>query len=206
MGTFLIIVSLLLRLWFLLSYYRPQIVKECKDTLFLSLLILIYAVLTIIFARNELDAWVYVIPFVSVAILVCTFFESRTAIYAFLTTVLICVLYVAFPLEFVVIQFIAGLVAVFSLRSLSSRTQTIRATFLIFVIHNVMTCSYSLMMGGTSGGNDLSNLLYFSFNLIFNMFSHLLIYLIERAFSYVSNITLVELNDVNRPLPRQLSE
>ena len=205
-GTFLIIVSLLLGLWFFLFYYRPQIVKEYKNTLFLSLLILIYAVLTIIFARNELGAWVYAIPFVSVAILVRTFFESRTAIYAFLTTVLICALYVAFPLEFVVIQFVAGMVAVFSLRSLSSRAQIIRATFLIFVIYNVMTCSYSLMMGGALGGNDLSNLLYFSFNLIFNMFSYLLIYLIERAFGYVSNITLVELSDVNRPLPRQLSE
>ena len=88
-----------------------------------------------------MGAWVYAIPFVSVAILVRTFFESRTAIYVFLITVLICALYVSFPLEFVVIQFVAGMVAVFSLRSLSSRAQIIRATFLIFVIYNVMTLS-----------------------------------------------------------------
>ena len=205
-GTFLIIASLLVGLWFFLFYYRPQIVKEYKNTLFLSLLIFIYAILTIIFARNELGAWVYAIPFVAVVILVRTFFESRTAVYVFLSTILICALYVPFPLEFVVIQFVAGMVAVFSLRSLSSRAQIIRATFLIFVIYNVMTCSYSLMTGGMLGSNDLSNLLYFSFNLIFNMFSYLLIYLIERTFGYVSNITLVELSDVNRPLPRQLSE
>ena len=205
-GTFLIIVSLLLGLWFFLFYYRPQIVKEYKNTLFFSLLILIFSVLTIIFARIELGAWVYAIPYVSVAILVRTFFESRTAVYAFLTTILICALYVPFALEFIIIQFIAGMLAVFSLRSLSSRAQIIRATFLIFVIYNVMTCSYSLMTGGALGRNDLSNLLYFSFNLIFNMFSYLLIYLIEKGFGYVSNITLVELSDVNRPLPRQLSE
>lgn len=205
-GAFLIIVSLLLGLWFFLFYYRPQIVKEYKNTLFFSLLILIFSVLTIIFARIELGAWVYAIPYVSVAILVRTFFESRTAVYAFLTTILICALYVPFALEFIIIQFIAGMLAVFSLRSLSSRAQIIRATFLIFVIYNVMTCSYSLMTGGALGRNDLSNLLYFSFNLIFNMFSYLLIYLIEKGFGYVSNITLVELSDVNRPLPRQLSE
>lgn len=205
-GTFLIIVSLLLGLWFFLFYYRPQIVKEYKNTLFFSLLILIFSVLTIIFAHIELGAWVYAIPYVSVAILVRTFFESRTAVYAFLTTILICALYVPFALEFIIIQFIAGMLAVFSLRSLSSRAQIIRATFLIFVIYNVMTCSYSLMTGGALGRNDLSNLLYFSFNLIFNMFSYLLIYLIEKGFGYVSNITLVELSDVNRPLPRQLSE
>ncbi len=205
-GTFLIIVSLLLGLWFFLFYYRPKIVKEYKNTLFFSLLILIFSVLTIIFARIELGAWVYAIPYVSVAILVRTFFESRTAVYAFLTTILICALYVPFALEFIIIQFIAGMLAVFSLRSLSSRAQIIRATFLIFVIYNVMTCSYSLMTGGALGRNDLSNLLYFSFNLIFNMFSYLLIYLIEKGFGYVSNITLVELSDVNRPLPRQLSE
>ena len=205
-GTFLIIVSLLLGLWFFLFYYRPKIVKEYKNTLFFSLLILIFSVLTIIFARIELGAWVYAIPYVSVAILVRTFFESRTAVYAFLTTILICALYVPFALEFIIIQFIAGMLAVFSLRSLSSRAQIIRATFLIFVIYNVMTCSYSLMTGGALGRNDLGNLLYFSFNLIFNMFSYLLIYLIEKGFGYVSNITLVELSDVNRPLPRQLSE
>lgn len=205
-GTFLIIGSLLMGLWFFLFYYRTHILKEYRNALFLSLLIFIYAGLTIIFARYELGAWVYAIPFVAVAILVRTFFESRTAIYAFLTTVLICALYVPFALEFVVIQFIAGMVAVFSLRSLSSRAQIIRATFLIFVIYNVMTCSYSLMTSGALGSNDLNNLLYFSFNLIFNMFSYLLIYLIEKGFGYVSNITLVELSDVNRPLPRQLSE
>ncbi len=205
-GTFLIIGSLLVGLWFFFLYYRPQIINEYKNTLFISLLILLYSVLTIIFAHYELGAWVYAIPFVAVAFLIRTFFESRTAIYVFLITILICALYVSFPLEFIVIQFVAGLVAVFSLRSLSSRAQIIRATFLIFVIYNVMSCSYSLMSGGVLGRNDLNNLLYFSFNLIFNMFSYLLIYLIERAFGYVSNITLVELSDVNRPLPRQLSE
>lgn len=205
-GSFLVNLSILVSIWFFLFFYRPQVLDVLKNTIFFSLLILIFVLLTIYVSKIDASGVVYVIPYVSIAILIRTFFESRTAIYIYIATILLSAIFVSNPIEFMIVQFVAGLMAVFSLRSLTSRAQIIRATFLIFVVYNVISSSYSLMSTGSIGRPDLTNLFFFSFNLIFNMFSYLLVYLIENLFGYVSNISLVELSDVNRPLPRMLSE
>ena len=94
----------------------------------------------------------------------------------------------------------------FSLKSLTSRAQLIKATFLVFISYVVISLAISIMQNGLFESTDWENLLYFGINLIFLMFTYTLVYPVEKLFGYVSNISLVEMSDVNTPLLRQLSE
>lgn len=204
-STLLLVFILLLCMWIYLNIYRPGVFDNIRNSFFLVLCILPITILTELAVRSQLFS-VYVIPYAIVPILVRTFYESRTALFIHLTTILVCSSFVPFPYEFVILQMVAGIVTVFSLRKLSSRVQLIRTTFLVYITYIVLSLFLSLMQNGTFEKSDFFVLLLFGVNLIFLMFSYILVYAAERAFGYTSNISLVELSDINTPLLKKMSE
>lgn len=72
----------------------------------------------------------YITPFTIVPILVLIFLDSRTAYFCHVILVLICSIVASFALEFIFMQFIAGVVAIDSLKDLSRRSQLIRLSLI----------------------------------------------------------------------------
>lgn len=66
---------------------------------------------------------VYIIPYAMLPIIIRVFLDSRTAFLTHVITILICSISLRFPHEFILTQLAAGLVAIFSLRELSQRSQ-----------------------------------------------------------------------------------
>ena len=149
---------------------------------------------------------VYIIPYLILPLLVRIFFDSRTAYFSHTITILLSALFVALPLEFILLEMVAGMVAIFSLNNLTSRSQLIRTTFLAFLSYSILSVALSLMRNGALENVDALHTLSFGINMIFLMFTYVLVYPMEKLFGYISNISLVELSDINRPLLRQLSE
>lgn len=205
LGIFLIIFFLLLALWAYMLSFRPVFFDRLHNSFFVLSLILVINLITELAISF---GWfnIYIIPFIILPILVRTFHDSRTAFFAHVINVLIVAMFVPDIYEFILLQVLAGIVSVTSMRRLTSRLQLVRTTFLVFLTYSVVQLSFSLMQDGRVEMEDGLNILYFGVNLIFLMFSYLLVYLMERAFGYVSNISLVELSDVNTPLLSQLSE
>ena len=205
LGIFLIIFFLLLALWAYMLSFRPVFFDRLHNSFFVLSLILVINLITELAISF---GWfnIYIIPFIILPILVRTFHDSRTAFFAHVINVLIVAIFVPDIYEFILLQVLAGIVSVTSMRRLTSRLQLVRTTFLVFLTYSVVQLSFSLMQDGRVEMGDGLNILYFGVNLIFLMFSYLLVYLMERAFGYVSNISLVELSDVNTPLLSQLSE
>ena len=205
LGVFLVIFFLLLGLWAYMLYFRHHLFNRLHNSIFILSLVLILNLITELTIHFS---WfnIYIIPFIILPILVRTFHDSRTAFYVHVINVLIAAMFVRDAYEFIMLQMIAGIVSVTSMRRLTSRLQLVRTTFLVFLSYSVVQLSFSLMQDGQLETTDGLNVLYFGVNLIFLMFSYLLVYLVERAFGYVSNISLVELSDVNTPLLSQLSE
>ena len=205
LGIFLIIFFLLLALWAYMLSFRPVFFDRLHNSFFVLSLILVINLITELAISF---GWfnIYIIPFIILPILVRTFHDSRTAFFAHVINVLIVAMFVPDIYEFILLQVLAGIVSVTSMRRLTSRLQLVRTTFLVFLTYSVVQLSFSLMQDGRVEMGDGLNILYFGVNLIFLMFSYLLVYLMERAFGYVSNISLVELSDVNTPLLSQLSE
>lgn len=204
-GLFVIIMILLGALWAYFILFRNSIFQNAKNAVFIAGSILIFVLITEI----AVSLWhfdVYIIPYIILPLLVRIFFDSRSAFFVHTVTILIAMLFVPQPLDFVLLQLAAGMVTIFSLKNLTSRSQLIRTTFLVFLTYVLLSLSVSFLQSGVIDKVQLKRVLSFGINMIFLMFTYVLVYLMEKIFGYISNISLVELSDINRPLLRQLSE
>lgn len=179
---------------------------EPKNLLLLQVLLLIFIALTELQAATGVFP-LQVVPYVIVLLLLRIFFGSHLA----LTSYLIMILVASFfhpttALSFIFIQVSAGFAALFSLQSLASRAQIIRAAFLVYLVYIGSSMIDEWVREGMITSSYWVQLLYYGINLIFLMFSYILAFIVERIFGYVSNIRLVELSDTNMPLLQQLSE
>ncbi len=205
LGQFAITLIILLSLYFFLVSFRREVFSQVKNTFFFLGLILFFALLTEL-AISSGFVNIYIIPYAMVAIIVRVFIDSRTAFLVHMVSTLIAALMAPFQMEFILLQFIAGIVAIVTLRNLSQRSDLIRCTFLVLMGMITTYLAFSLFQDGGFKGVSLLTLLNLTINFIFLMFTYVLVYLFERLFGYVSNISLVELSDINSPLLRRLSE
>lgn len=205
MGQFFLILFLFLMLFCYLLAFREELLKQIKNTLFLVLNVSLLVALTYVLVPIE-PAVTYMIPFSIVAIQVRVFIDSRTAAITHLVTVLLAALVVPSPLQFVVIQLIAGQIVLVTLRNLSQRSDLFRTSFA--TLFGMIISYYAMLIAGQGlpESIDWNTLFYLVINFIFLTFAYLMVYGIERLFGYVSSISLVELADINKPLLRQLSE
>lgn len=148
----------------------------------------------------------YLTPFTIVPILILIFLDSRTAYFCHLIQVLICAIVSSFALEFIFLQFIAGVVAIDSLKDLSRRSQLIRTAALIFLAYTLCYVAMEVMQAGSLARTEGRVFGCFAINAILISFSYVLMFLLERVYGFTSRVTLVELSDINNPLLRELSE
>ena len=188
-----------------LQLFRKDYFDKPRSLAMIYALILLFSVIaSLMVTHNVLH--VYIVPFAMLAIFVRVFMDSRTAFMAHTTTVLICAAMLQHPLEFIAVEEIAGLVAIFSLRELSSRSQL----FWTAAIITGTTILTNLALYWIRSG-DIVQLDYSEFNylLVCGLLlfcSYPLLYIIEKAFNFTSNITLIELSDMNKELLRRMSE
>ncbi|MDR1644852.1 MAG: HDIG domain-containing protein [Tannerellaceae bacterium] len=202
----MLVFGIILCFWLYLRTFRLQrILYSHKNTLFLLLCILTGCILTELCVRYHLFN-IYILPYAIIPIVVRTFVDSRTALFTHLTVVLLCSLMAPYPHEFLVLQTIAGMVVIFSLRDLSERSQLIRCAFFIYLAYALCYVSLAVYMEADLNKVNWLMLLYFGINFILLMFTYILVYMLERTFGYVSSITLIELSNINKPLLKKLSE
>lgn len=205
LGQFMLILFMFGSFYTYLLYFRPAEYRNRKHVVFMVLLIAFFVLLTAITVRFELFS-IYIVPYAIVTILIRTFIDSRTALFASLTTILMSSLMVPFPFEFIVIQIAVAMVSIFMLKELSERSQLIKSSFFILLTYIVVYIGLELYQEGNVNEINWVVLVYFLINFIFIMFSYSLVYLVERSFGFISGVSLVELSNTNKPLLKELSE
>ena len=188
-----------------LTLFRKDYFEKVRSAAMLYALIIIFSVTACIMVSHSI-LHIYMLPFAMVPIFVRVFMESRTAFMAHMTTIFSCACILQHPLEFITVETIAGMIAIFSLRELSSRSQLFWTAVLITVGMALTNISLDWMRN-----NDFTRLNYSEYNyIIINglllFCSYPLLYLLEKAFGFTSNITLIELSDMNKELLRKMSE
>ena len=204
-GQFVLVCGIIFCFWFYLWFFRPKIFHKRKNVFFLLCCIFMCCFLTEFCVAYGLFN-IYILPYAIVPIVVRTFFDSRTALFTHLITVLICSVMAPFPHEFILMQTIAGMVVIFSLKDLSQRSELIRCAFFIFLSYVLTYISLVLYQEGDFLKINWMMFLYLGINFILLMFAYVLVYMLEKTFGYISNITLVELSNINMPLLKKLSE
>lgn len=188
-----------------LGLFRKDYYQRKGSLSLLFTLMVFYSVVTALMVSNNIFN-VYMIPFAMLPIIIRVFLDSRTAFMTHVITVLICSITLRFPHEFILVQVAAGLVAIFSLRELSQRSQLFRTAILVILTYAVLYFAIELITE-----NDLSKLnarmyTYFIINGILLLFAYPLLFLLEKTFGFTSNVTLVELSNINNDLLRKMSE
>lgn len=204
-GQLLLVTLLFGAFYAYLLFFRPHEYRNRQHVMFMVLLITSFVALTAI--TSQLDLFnVYIIPYAIVTILIRTFIDSRTALFASLITIILSSLMVPFPFEFVVIQIAVAMVSIFMLKELSERYQLIRSSFFILLAYSLMYIGLVMHQEGNINKIDPVIFLYFFINFIFILFSYSLVYLIEKSFGFISGVSLIELSNINKPILKELSE
>ena len=205
-GLFLYLLLLFSILGIYLLLFCKPFLQQPRNLILLILLLFAFVALTELQARTNLFP-IQVIPYVMLLILLRAFFGSHLALNTYLFTILASAYFVpSDPLSFIFIQLSAGFTALFSLQSLTSRGQIIRAAFLVFLVYIGASMIVEWGHEGAISRGYWIQLLLYGVNLIFLMFSYIFAFIVERIFGYVSSVRLVELSDTNMPLLQELSE
>jgi putative nucleotidyltransferase with HDIG domain len=208
-GQVLFVAMLLLFFMLYLDLFRVDYYKQKNSLALLYALVVFFCVVTEFATSQELFD-VYIIPYAMLPITIRLFLDSRTAFITHVVTILICSVSIRFPHEFILTQVAAGLVAIFSLRELSQRSQLFRTALWVTLTYAAMYFAYELMTEARLA-NDFSTLnihvyTYFIISGILLLFTYPLLFLLEKTFGFTSNVTLVELSNINSSLLRRLSE
>ena len=204
-GQFLLVFLMFGAFYMYLLYFRPYEYRNRKHVVFMVLLLVIFVSLTAITVRFDLFS-VYIIPYAILTIMIRTFIDSRTALFASLSMIILSSLMVPYPFEFIIVQISASMISIFMLKELSERSQLIKSSFFILFTYIVVYIGLVMYQEGSVTEADWVMLVYFLINFIFILFSYSLVYLVERSFGFISGVTLVELSNINKPLLKELSE
>jgi putative nucleotidyltransferase with HDIG domain len=204
-GEFIYVLLLMTGFTLFLSIFRSDYFEQLRSVGMIYALIMLFSIFASLMVSHNL-LHVYFIPFAMVPIFIRVFMDSRTAFMAHVVLVLICACVLQYPLEFIAVESTAGLVAILSLRDLSSRSQLFWTAAVVTFASCLMNLSVDLITTTSLTSIDLSDYNYLIVCGIELFCSYPLLYIMEKTFGYTSNITLIELSDMNKEPLRSMSE
>lgn len=188
-----------------IALFRKDYFDKPRSIMMLYVMITLFPIAVAMMIEHN---WfnVYIVPFAMAAIFARMFMDSRTAFVTQLTIVLICAAAVKYQYEFIIIQLVSGLVAIYSLRELSSRAQVIKTAALVTVSCCAVYLALQMIQETDVLKLDSKMYTHFAVNGVLLLLSYPLMYLIEKTFGFTSNVTLFELSNTFKGVLRNLSE
>ena len=204
-GEFLYVLLLMTGFTLFLSIFRSDYFEHIRSVGMIYSLIVLFSVFTSLMVTHNL-LHVFIIPFAMVPIFIRVFMDSRTAFMAHTVLVLTCAIILQHPLDFISVELAAGLTAILSLRDLSSRSQLFWTAAIVIVAACLTNLAVDLVATTSITALDFSEYNYLIVCGIVLFCTYPLLYIMEKTFGYTSNITLIELSDMNKELLRRMSE
>ncbi|MFV0345770.1 MAG: HD family phosphohydrolase [Bacteroidales bacterium] len=205
LGILLYVITVLSVLYIYLLMYRRDYLEDRKTLIFItSSIISIVALARLLASFNGVS--LYIFPVTMVGLVMRTFLDSRTATTSLLVILLFISFYASGGYDFLIINVVAGMIAIYGLKSLYKRAQLFRASIWILISYLAMYFILALIREQSITNDTLYEARYFVFNTILLMLTYIVVYLIEKVFGFVSDVTLSELVNHNHPLLRKMAE
>lgn len=206
-GNIIYVIAFMLLFTLYLTLFRRDYFSKPRCVAMLYTFIALFPLcVSLMMEHSYFSFSVYVLPFAMGPIFVRIFLDSRTAFVTHLITVLISACALRYQFDFIIIQTIAGLIAIYSLREVSTRSQIFRTALWVFVA----TCAmyFALKLMESNGDMRFGRSMYYHFliNGVLLLLAYPLMFVVEKTFGFVSVLTLIELSDTNNGLLRKLSE
>ncbi len=204
-GQILFIIICMLVLVAYIYIYRPDIATSNKKFIFTTLSATIFPIIVgIIVGHGGIS--VFILPFAMVPMMLCLFIDHNTALIAHCITIMMCSIMLGSPYEFVMLQTVAGISAILSLKELSSRSQMFRCVFITFITYAIAYMCYELIIESDFSKMKYNMYIYFTVSAVLMLFIYPMMFIIEKVFGFVSNVTLIELSNLNSKLLQKMSQ
>jgi putative nucleotidyltransferase with HDIG domain len=204
LGHFILVSLAMSMLIFFLAMFRKEIFNDNSRIVLLMLLIVLITYL-FLWARKINLFDMYIVPVCILPIVVRAFYDTRTALFTHIITLLIIGFEAPSGFEFMFIQTIAGMVAIFSIVSMSRRSQFFISILMIFLSYAVAFIGVTIVHEANFKAIDWMNLKWFAGNSMITLFAFPLIFIVERTFGFLSDVSLMELADSNSTMMRELA-
>ena len=204
-GGMVLLITLLFVIQFLfILLYKKKFYNALKNVV----LILLTQVLLIVvshFILENYPQWIWMIPFAILPVIIVAFMDAGIAIIVHLITVLIIGFYAPNSFVFFYTQFTAGLIAVFTVKSLSKRADLFRATILVFFTYMVVYVSMLLVQEGSLDEFSTNLATYLAGSSVLLLLAFPIIFIYEKFFGVLTHLSLLELSNTNNTLLRDLA-
>ena len=197
-------ISLLILFLFLRQYRIEIITNTTRISMILSLIVIMVLLSALILRINS--AYLYILPFCISPIILKAFFDNRVALFVHLITTLVIGFIAPNGFEFVFLQLIAGIISILTVLKMYKRAQLFISVGKVIGVYFLVYIALSVIHDASFSGIELAILAQFAISGALTLFAYPIIFLFEKIFSLVSDISLLELSDTNSPLLRRLSE
>ncbi len=202
--------SLLIILMFLIEFlYFKIYFSEKYDSLKNIVLVLFSQVVLISiadFVFYNYPEFAYVIPYAILPIIITAFLGSRFALISHIITILILGFFAPNSFEFFYTQFTAGFIAIFAVRDLNKRADIFRTSLWVFLTYMVVYVSMLFVQEGSLENFSFTFMEYIAGSSILLLLSFPIIFVYEKVFGIITNLSLLELSNTNNPLLLELSQ
>ncbi len=205
LGYSLLVFIPVLLLFVFLWRTRPTVFENNKRLTFLCVNVLLMVLLTK--AVVDVDPqYVYAVPICMLPLLMRTFFDTRIALFALMITLFLIAFLVPNSYEFIYLQIMAGILASLTVNDLYRRAKLFISVGLIVGLYAVSYVAFTLIHDGNLLQLSYDVLLLFVINGLAILFVQPLIYIFEKVFGLVSDVSLLELSDTNSKLLREVAD
>ncbi|MEA1787009.1 HDIG domain-containing protein [Arenibacter sp. GZD96] len=203
-GYVVLVAMVLMMLFFFLNRYRQEIYQNnTKVTFIIFNIVLMVFLTTLVLKYNEI--YVFVVPLCILPLILKTFFDARLGLYVHVLTVLILGFIVPNSFEYIFLQIIAGIVTILSVSELYKRANLFISVAQITSIYMVGYFAFHMIHEGSLDSIEWWTFGYFLLNGMITLFVQPLIYMYEKMFGLVSDVSLLELSDTNSKLLKELA-
>ena len=205
LGQSILYVMLFALIFIFLRTFRREIFYQTKySALILSIITFTIVMTSIVIRYNLMSIWL--LPFLLLAIIIKTFFDTRTGMFLHIVTSVAVSFLMPNSFEYFTMQFIPGYILLMSYEKLNRRSQAFLTSLICFAMYTIIYVSFELMYTGLPSEINWKTLIVLGVNCIMLLMAYPLIYMFEKVFGLLSDVTLLELADSNRPLLRRLAE
>lgn len=189
---------------YLVLYRNDYFDKTRSYAMLYSLIIILPALVSLVMQHHFFT--VYILPLCMAPMFVRIFMDSRTAFLTHTVIVMLSALAVQKQFDFIAIELIGGLIAIYTLRELSNRSQVFIAAITVAASEAVVYTALQLIHSTTTIELDTGMFYHFVGNAVLLLLTYPLMFIVEKTFGFTSAVTLFELSDTNKDLLRRLSE
>ena len=201
MFTFLIILICYL---FLTNYYKSIIISNASF-LFISSIILFFVCFSTFIGSFDSDL-VFAIPFCIIPLSLRAFFDLKISLFVHFFIILIISFLCSKSQLFFVIYFLAGISSVLSPKKIYTQSKLMFTILRIVLVFFITLISILLLTTGSLDQVDFKIILMLCLSAVLTFLTFPFIYVCEKVFNLISDLSLLEYADTNTELLRKLAK